>query len=98
LQDKNGAEKEGSMSIADLKGATVIASYGPDAVVAANFTVVSFTMSVEGLAPKNVTGQKLDQDFLNKLTRGKNLALTTIKAKGPDGREQTLGAIVIKAM
>jgi gliding motility-associated protein GldM len=98
LQDKNGAEKEGSMSIADLKGATVIASYGPDAVVAANFSVISFTMSVEGLAPKNVTGQKLDQDFLNKLTRGKNLVLSSIMARGPGGGEQTLGAIVIKAM
>jgi gliding motility-associated protein GldM len=97
LQDKNGNEKEGSMSINDLKGATVIASYGPDALIAANFTVTTFTMNILGLAPKVVTGQTLDLDYLNKLTRGKDLIISNIKAKGPGG-EQTLAAIVVKAL
>ena len=98
IQDRAGNEKEGRMAMADLRGASVIAGYGPDAVVAATFTVISFTMIIEGLAGKNVVGNKLDESYLNSLKRGKNLIISNIKVKGPDGKEQPLGAIVITAM
>lgn len=86
----------GLMSVNELKSASLIASYGKDELVKANFRVVSFTMIVDGLAPMNVTGGKLDAGFLNKLTKGRNLILSNIVAVGPDGAQQSLGAILVK--
>jgi len=79
-----------------LKGATLIASYGQDALVSAKFSIISFTMIVEGLAPLSVSGTRLDVGFLNRLSKGKNLILSNIKAIGPDKNVQSLGAIVVK--
>ena len=86
----------GLMSVNELKNTSVIASYGRVELVKANFRVVSFTMIVDGLAPMNVTGGKLDAGFLNKLTKGRNLILSNIVAVGPDGAQQSLGAILVK--
>lgn len=86
----------GLMSVNELKSTSVIASYGRDELVKANFRVVSFTMIVDGLPPMNVTGGKLDAGFLNKLTKGRNLILSNIVAVGPDGAQQSLGAILVK--
>ena len=97
VQDRAGNEKEGRIAMNDLRGASIVASYGPDAVISAKFTVVSFTMVMEGTAPKNVVGDKLDEAFLNKLQRGKNLIINSIVVRGPGG-EQTLGTIGITAM
>lgn len=86
----------GLLSVNELKSTSVIASYGRDELVKANFRVVSFTMIVDGLPPMNVTGGKLDAGFLNKLTKGRNLILSNIVAVGPDGAQQSLGAILVK--
>lgn len=86
----------GLMSVNELKSASLIASYGKDELVKANFRVVSFTMIVDGLPPMNVNGTKLDAGFLNKLTKGRNLILSNIVAVGPDGNNQSLGAILVK--
>lgn len=96
LLDSKGNENEGAMSMDELRGANLIASYGQDALVQAKFSIVSFTMIVEGLAPLSVTGSKLDINFLNRLTKGRNLILSNIKAVGPDRNVQSLGAIVVK--
>jgi hypothetical protein len=53
-------------------------------------------MIVDGLPPMNVTGGKLDAGCLNKLTKGRNLILSNIVAVGPDGAQQSLGAILVK--
>ncbi|MGB4413532.1 MAG: gliding motility protein GldM [Paludibacter sp.] len=96
LLDSKGNENEGSMTMDQLKGATLIASYGQDALVSAKFSIISFTMIVEGLAPLSVSGTRLDVGFLNRLSKGKNLILSNIKAIGPDKNVQSLGAIVVK--
>ncbi len=96
LMDARGDENNGSMSLDQLKNSTLIASYGQDALVPAKFSIVSFTMIVEGLAPLSVSGTKLDLNFLNKLTKGRNLIISNIKAIGPDKNVQSLGAIVVK--
>jgi gliding motility-associated protein GldM len=95
--DKAGNERENRMPMNDLRGAKLVASYGPDAVISAKFTITSFTMVIEGLASKNVVGEKLDEAYLNKLTRGKSIIISNIKATGPGG-EQTLSATAITAM
>ena len=86
----------GLMSIEELRNSTVIASYGKDELIKANFKVVSFTMIVDGIAPSTVNGSKLDPSFLSKLTKGRNLILSNIVAVGPDGYQQFLGAILIR--
>jgi hypothetical protein len=74
----------------------MIASYGKDELVKANFRIVSFTMIVDGLPTANVSGTKLDQNFLNKLTKGRNLIISNIVAIGPDGYNQNLGSMVFR--
>ena len=96
LLDARGDENDGSMTLDQLKNSTLIASYGQDALVPAKFTIVSFTMIVEGLSPLAISGTKLDVNFLNKLTKGRNLIISNIKAIGPDKNVQSLGAIVVK--
>jgi hypothetical protein len=97
LADKDGSQTQGGlMSLDELRSATMIASYGKDELVKANFRIVSFTMIVDGLPTANVSGTKLDQNFLNKLTKGRNLIISNIVAIGPDGYNQNLGSMVFR--
>lgn len=97
LVDDDGNQSQGGlMSIDELRKAVIIASYGKDELVKANFRIVSFTMIVDGLPTSNVSGSKLDQNFLNKLTKGRSLIISNIVAVGPDGYNQNLGAMVIR--
>jgi len=97
LVDKEGSQTQGGlMSLDELRSATMIASYGKDELVKANFRIVSFTMIVDGLPTANVSGSKLDQNFLNKLTKGRNLIISNIVAIGPDGYNQNLGSMVFR--
>ncbi len=97
LVDDDGNQSQGGlMSIDELRRAVIIASYGKDELVKANFRIVSFTMIVDGLPTSNVSGSKLDQNFLNKLTKGRSLIISNIVAVGPDGYNQNLGAMVIR--
>lgn len=97
LMDNSGNQRQGgSMSPDDLRSCTVVASYGPDELVKANFTVVSFTMLADGFAVKNVDGSKLDAAFISRLTKGKTLILSNIVARGPDGYNQNLGVMIVR--
>jgi len=53
-------------------------------------------MLADGIGVQQVNGNKFDRAFLNRLSRGRNLILTEIKAVGPDGVERELGSIVVR--
>ena len=92
-----GNQKQGgSLSPDELRSASLIASYGPDELVKANFTVISFTMLADGFPVKNVEGNKLDAAFISRLTKGKTLILSNIVARGPDGYNQNLGVLIVR--
>jgi len=86
----------GFMSPNALKACQMIATYGNDELIKANFTVTSFTMIAKGLAPQNVTGTRLNANFVDKLLKGDILLLNNIKAIGPDQRPKDLGSISIQ--
>ena len=86
----------GFMSPNALKSCQMIATYGNDELVKANFTVTSFTMIAKGLAPQNVNGSRLNANFVDKLLKGDILLLNNIKAIGPDQRPKDLGSISIQ--
>ncbi|MHB9143088.1 MAG: type IX secretion system motor protein PorM/GldM [Paludibacter sp.] len=77
---------------------TLIASYGEDELVKANFTVTSFTMlTVYG--SKNANGSHFSREQLadiNQMEGGDILTLKNIKAVGPDGKYRSLGLIQIQ--
>jgi len=85
----------GYMSPNALRGSMLIASYGKDELVKANFTVTSFTMIAKGLSPQTVSGSHLSASFVNKLLKGDILMINNIKAVGPDQRSRDLGSISI---
>ena len=85
---KDGNEKQangGYVPLSTLSSARLIASQGPDALVKANFRILSFTMLVKGLSPAQVTGEKLNAAFVSKLRSGDYLIIADIKAAGPGG-------------
>jgi len=85
---KDGNEKQangGYVPLSTLANARLIASQGPDALVKANFRILSFTMLVKGLSPAPVTGEKLNASFVGKLRSGDYLIIADIKAVGPGG-------------
>jgi len=96
LDSKGDESLGGFMTIDQLRGASLIASYGPDALIQAKFRISSFTMLVDGLAPKDITNTRLDVGFLNKLSRGKTLVLSNVVAVGPDNNPQTISSIVVR--
>jgi gliding motility-associated protein GldM len=86
----------GYMSPYQLRSSTLIASYGDDELVKANFKVVSFTMIARGLTPQTVSGARLSPSFIDKLLKGDILMINNIKAVGPDQRIRDLGSISIQ--
>jgi GldM C-terminal domain len=79
-------------------GVSVIASYGQDELIKANFTVTSFTM-VTIFGSVNTTGSRLSSRMLSdidKLEGGDILTLKNIKAVGPDGKQRSLGLIQVQ--
>jgi len=85
----------GYMSPNALRGSVLVASYGKDELVKANFTVTSFTMIAKGISPQTVSGSHLSPGFINKLLKGDILMINNIKAVGPDQRSRDLGSISI---
>lgn len=85
----------GYMSPNALRGSALVASYGKDELVKANFTVTSFTMIAKGISPQTVSGSHLSAAFINKLLKGDILMINNIKAVGPDQRSRDLGSISI---
>jgi len=97
LADKSGNQKNsGVMSPDELKECILVASYGKDELVKANFQIVSFTMLADGYPVKNIEGTRLDAAFISRLTKGKTLIISNIVARGPDGYNQNLGVLIVK--
>ncbi len=91
--------QDGVLTKRTLKsGVSVIASYGQDELIKANFTVTSFTM-VTIFGSVNTTGSRLNSRMLSdidKLEGGEILTLKNIKAVGPDGKQRSLGLIQVQ--
>jgi gliding motility-associated protein GldM len=98
--DGGGAIKQikgGNMQMGALTSSNLIASYGKDELIKANFKVTQFTMMARGIPSVNVKGSsKLSPAFLNKLIKGDLLVISDIKAEGPDGIPRDLGTIPIQ--
>jgi gliding motility-associated protein GldM len=86
----------GFMTPAALRSSSIIASYGGDELVKANFRVLSFTMIARGIAPLQVSGSRMSPNFIDKLLKGDILMISNIKAEGPDLRPRDLGSISIQ--
>jgi len=97
LADKSGNQKQnGVMSPDELKECVLIASYGKDELVKANFQIISFTMIADGYPVKNVVGTQIDGNFISRLTKGKTLIISNIVARGPDGYNQNIGTLIVR--
>ncbi len=77
---------------------SIIASYGQDELIKANFTVTSFTMvSPNGM--DDTRGSKFSskmKSYINNLEGGDYLIIKNIKAVGPDGKTRSLSPIQIQ--
>jgi gliding motility-associated protein GldM len=79
-------------------GVSLIASYGPDELIKANFEVKSFAM-VTIMGNVASSGSRLNSRMLadiDKLEGGDYVTFKNIKAVGPDGKTRSLGLIQVK--
>lgn len=77
----------------------VVASYGADGLIQAKFTITGFTVVMPSGTSFKINGDKFDQKSLaaiGKLTSGQMVTIKYIKAKGPDGKEVTLRALLVE--
>jgi len=91
--------QEGRLTKNVLRGSdfSIIASYGEDELIKANFEVISFSMTTK-IGTIDTTGNKLTKrqlDDINRLERGDIITFRNIKAKGPDGKIRTLGLLQV---
>ena len=91
--------QEGRLTKAMLRASDfeVIASYGPDELIQAQFNVVSFTMSTP-FGAVDAVGSKLTKrqlDEIDRLERGDFILFRNIKAVGPDGKTRSLSPIQV---
>lgn len=92
--------QDGNLTKRILKSnVAVVASYGPDELIKANFTVTSFTM-VTPFGSVNATGSHLNSRQLadiDRLEGGDYLTFKNIKAVGPDGKVRSnLGLLQVQ--
>ena len=92
--------QDGTLTKRILKsdGVSVIASYGQDELIKANFTVTSFSM-VTVIRSLNSNGSRFTPQMLSvidQLEGGDLLTLKNIKAVGPDGKVRSLGLIQVQ--
>jgi gliding motility-associated protein GldM len=79
-------------------GVSVIASYGQDELIKANFTVTSFSMVAINRS-LNSNGSRFTSQMLSvidQLEGGDLVTLKNIKAVGPDGKVRSLGLIQVQ--
>ncbi|NDV46347.1 gliding motility protein GldM [Paludibacter sp. 221] len=76
----------------------VVASYGEDELIKANFEVVSFTLAtiIGQVDAQGSTLTKRQLDDINRLERNDLITFRNIKAKGPDGKIRSLPPIQIE--
>ncbi|MCL2596915.1 MAG: gliding motility protein GldM [Paludibacter sp.] len=77
---------------------SIIADYGEDELVKANFTILSFRM-VTAFGSKQASGSSLTSAQLadiDKMEGGEIIAFRDIKAKGPDGTIRDLNSVVVE--
>ncbi|MDO9154900.1 MAG: gliding motility protein GldM [Paludibacter sp.] len=100
--DAGGVQRqifEGNVTkkILSSSGASIVASYGQDELIKANFTVTSFTMQTTfGMINNN--GAKLNARQLSDIERlegGDDITFKNIKAVGPDGKVRSPGLIQV---
>lgn len=92
--------QDGPLTKKTLKssGVFILASYGQDELIKANFSVTSFTM-VTIFGSVNTSGSRLNGKMLSdidKLEGGDLLTFKNIKAVGPDGKNRSLSMIQIQ--
>lgn len=71
----------------------IVASYGADEMIQAKFDIVSFQIKLPTGAVFTIQGDKLNDKAIAEIRKqkpGSMITLRLIKAKGPDGKEQTL--------
>ncbi len=90
--------QEGRVSRRQIQGAKLVASYGEDELVKANFTVTGFTMqTIIGVVTSSngeLNSRQLSQ--LEELEGGDFIHLKNIKAVGPDGKTRSLNPITVE--
>lgn len=100
--DAGGVQRqifEGNLTKRNLmsSGVSIVASYGQDELIKANFTVTSFTMqTVFGMINSN--GSKLSSRQISDIERlegGDIITFKNIKAVGPDGKVRSPGLIQV---
>lgn len=79
---------------------SVTAGYGEDALVQANFTVISFVIrSGRRTYPSNGSRFSQEQiDFIRGLPSGTPITIQRIRATGPDGVERNLSAVALEIL
>lgn len=97
VQTPDGKQyRGGNLNPGILRSSALIASYGQDELVKANFEVKSFTLIAKGLPTQQVSGTRISAAFIDRLLKGDILMINNIKAVGPDQKLRDLGSISIQ--
>lgn len=90
--------QEGRVSRRQIQAAKLIASYGEDELVKANFTITGFTMqTIVGVVSTNSGELNARQTaMLSDLEGGDFILLKNIQAVGPDGKTRSLNPITVE--
>ena len=90
--------QEGRVSRRQMQNAKLIASYGEDELVKANFTITGFTMQTIIGVVTGTSGElnARQSGQLDQLEGGDFIHLKNIKAVGPDGKTRSLSPITVE--
>lgn len=90
--------QEGRISRRQAQSSKLIASYGEEELVKANFTITSFTMqTIVGVVSNNSNQLNARQmELLNQMEGGEFILFKNIQAVGPDGKTRSLNPITVE--
>lgn len=90
--------QEGRVSRRQIQGAKLIASYGENELIKANFDITSFTMQTIMGVISNNSGELNSRQIamLSDLEGGDFILLKNIQAVGPDGKTRSLNPITVE--